>query len=245
MKIIKASIRKILHRNACINRVCKAVSRIKLNVNYKKMNRKEIFTQIYKSNMWGGDGYYSGSGSHDNKYVLPYCEMINAFIRENNIKTVMDLGCGDFNIGAKIASSEINYIGVDIFEDLIQSNILQYGSEIISFVCKDIVSDELPEADLCLIRQVLQHLDNKAVSDVLEKVKKYRFVIITECRTEKDDAVGFNWDIPSGANTRRTLQSGLYFEEKPFNCPNKVLLKLPYATDDSYKSEMVSCLLMH
>jgi len=29
------------------------------------------------------------------------------------------------------------------------------------FLCLDIISDELPDGDLCLLREVLQHLSNR------------------------------------------------------------------------------------
>jgi hypothetical protein len=38
----------------------------------------------------------------------------------------------------------------------------------------------LPEAELIVVRQVLQHLDNKSIATILEKCKKYKYALITE-----------------------------------------------------------------
>ena len=59
---------------------------------------EKSFTEIYKTNHWGHDGNneYNGSSGpgseiHNN---IPYIIFLENFITEQNIQSVVDLGCG-------------------------------------------------------------------------------------------------------------------------------------------------------
>ena len=142
---------------------------------------QEVFSEIYEKNLWGGTKGepYSGPGSRYAPAEL-YVKTVIEFILTNGISTVLDLGCGDFAIGKKIAAVCSNYIGVDIVPKLIERNTRLFGSDRIRFACLDITNETLPDAQLCLIRRVLQHLSNEEISNVLAKVQKYPHLIITE-----------------------------------------------------------------
>ena len=66
------------------------------------MNKNiKIFTKIYETKKWGeinGKGT-SGNGSSIEVTGTEYNPFIKNFIKENNIRTVVDLGCGDFVCG--------------------------------------------------------------------------------------------------------------------------------------------------
>ena len=125
---------------------------------YSQLSIEEAFTQTYRSQLWGrieGDEFFSGDGSLD-KFAAPYVEWLTRFITEHDIRTVVDLGCGDFRIGQRICSAiSVNYVGVDIVSELIAYNQSRFGSESVSFKCANILDDELPNGELCLIREVL------------------------------------------------------------------------------------------
>lgn len=198
---------------------------------------------IYTVILLGGEGvFYSGEGSHTDSYIIPYCNLIREFISSHkDIKRVTDLGCGDFNVASKWITDDIYYTGVDIVPGLIAHNEKQYASEHVRFMCLDIVEDELPDGDLCLIRQVLQHLSNSDIAKVLAKLKKYKYIIITESVTPKEKATSFNADIQTGNHTRMIAYSGLYLDEPPFSLKTETLLRIPYITEEN--SELVSILL--
>ena len=111
---------------------------------------------------------------------------------------------------------------------MIESHKKNFSSEHVNFMCLDIVEDELPDGDLCLIRQVLQHLNNNDIAKILEHCRKYKYVIITEHVTVKSKARNFNIDIHEGHQYRITLASGVYLEEAPFNIKLENLLIIPY-----------------
>ena len=148
---------------------------------------REVFTKIYMEDRWrpagsnqcGSDKFYSGPGSGD-ATASPYIDCVNAFIASHQVRSVVDLGCGDFRVGRRIAQDGISYTGVDIVEPLIQAHQERFASDSIQFRCLDVVSDPLPEGDLCLVREVLQHLSNKQILAILAKLRSFKWVIVTE-----------------------------------------------------------------
>src|SRR5262249_6315737 len=86
-----------------------------------------------------------------------------------------------------------------------------------------------PDADLCLIRQVMQHLSNREISRLLKKTRKYAYVIVAEHQSEID--VTPNIDIQHGHATRVDLHgSGVYLDKPPFSVPVRQLAETGCAT---------------
>ncbi len=177
----------------------------------------EIFGEIYKDNRWGGTqgSYCSGSGSTV-EHAEQYAHVVNQFISEHNVRLVVDLGCGDFRIGARLIDAGVRYTGVDIVANLIDTNRRQYGSDRVRFECLDIIAGELPDGDLCLIRQVLQHLSNEQIGKVLKNVERYRYVIVTEHYPAAGALREKNLDKPCGEDVRIYDGSAVYLEAPPF-----------------------------
>src|SRR5687768_17448374 len=199
-------------------RSLKPVWRSLKHVRNRKLSVKEVFTRIYDTNEWGGrKGHFcSGSGSSDHHARL-YATMVKAFIAERNIRTLVDLGCGDFVVGRELQVPGVKYIGVDIVEQLVEHNNRNFGSGEISFLCLDIIADHLPDADLCLVRQVLQHLSNSQIDAVLRKIGKYRYALVTEHYPAPSVAVVPNKDKPHGGDTRVVDGSAVFLDLPPFN----------------------------
>lgn len=189
-----------------------AVKKIK-----KPWPTKEAMQQIYDQNLWGGeDGFYSGLGSHDPAVVEPYIETVKTFLATFETPlSVVDLGCGDFNVGKELVPYSKNYIGVDIVSDLIERNKAMFQLDNLEFYSLDIARDELPAGDIVIIRQVLQHLSNDEVKQVVEKLYNYKYVLLTEHLPEGEFEP--NKDIISGQGIRLKKGSGLDLLKPPFN----------------------------
>ncbi|MDO6740562.1 MULTISPECIES: class I SAM-dependent methyltransferase [Polaribacter] len=174
--------------------------------------------QIYDLNLWGGNKteFYSGFGSHHPELVQPYRDMVKSFLTSFDVPlTVLDLGCGDFNIGKELYKYSKNYIAIDIVEDLINYNTEKYKEDNLEFRCLDIAKDNLPKADCVIIRQVLQHLSNAEVESILNKLSNYKYLILTEHLP--NGIFEPNKDIISGQGIRIKKQSGLDILKPPFN----------------------------
>jgi len=179
---------------------------------------KKAMEQVYEMNLWGSNTskFYSGEGSHNADIVLPYINAIASFLNPfNKSLTICDLGCGDFNVGKELVKYANKYIAIDIVTELINYNKEKFKEDNLEFHCLDIAVANLPFADCVLLRQVLQHLSNNEVKDVVKKILKFKYVILTEHLPEG----GFipNKDIISGQGIRLKKQSGLDLLAPPFN----------------------------
>ena len=183
---------------------------------------REVFTEIYDKGKWGASvsGFCSGAGSSTESVMRPYVQMITEYLQSaGRGKTVVDLGCGDLEIGKRLIPWCSRYIGVDVVPALIGKHALACWGEHVRFLCLDIVGEELPDGDICLLRQVLQHLSNQQIAAVLPKLRKYEVTFITEHYPSRDVGVIPNKDIVHGSRVRAHEGSGAYFDKPPFNIP--------------------------
>ncbi len=98
-------------------------------------------------------------------------KFVNSFLIDKKLKSIIDLGCGDFNVGKNIYKHVNKYFAFDIVPDLIKTNKKKFNDKKIIFECKNFIDETLPKADVVIIRQVLQHLDNKSIIKILDKIK--------------------------------------------------------------------------
>lgn len=179
---------------------------------------KDVMNQIYEMNLWGGKDFdfYSGIGSHDPKIIDPYLKALITFLKSYNTPLVIcDLGCGDFNIGKHLTTYSKKYIAIDIVENLIKRNKNLYKGHNLEFYCLDIINDKLPSGDCIILRQVLQHLSNKDIQEVIKKITVNKYIILTE-HIPLGNFVS-NKDIISGQGIRLKQNSGVNILEPPFN----------------------------
>jgi SAM-dependent methyltransferase len=135
----------------------------------------------------------------------------------------VDLGCGDFRVGRQLLPLCSSYIGIDIVKPLVRSNQEKHGSSTIQFEHLDIVNDELPDGDVCFVRQVLQHLSNDQIVQIIQKLKKYKWVFITEHYPSDNNKIKPNLDKAHGGDIRLYNNSAVYLAEPPFSLPNELL----------------------
>jgi SAM-dependent methyltransferase len=150
------------------------------------------------------------------------------------------LGCGDFNVGKQLVPFTQKYVAVDIVADLIEYNRKTFKTENLEFLCLDIATADLPTADCVLLRQVLQHLSNAEVHQIVEKLAQYKYVILTE-HLPLGDFVP-NVDILSGQGIRLKKQSGISLNDQPFNFTFKEEKQLVSALSKDGKGIVVTTL---
>ena len=188
---------------------------------------EQVFTEIYENSKWGGarGEFCSGPGTVDEQVVAAYVAMVfeEALREQFQNLTFVDLGCGDFRVGSQLRPLSSRYIGADIVEPLVRHNQKTYGDTVTEFVHVNIVDDALPDGDVCFVRQVLQHLANSQVASVLEKLKKYRWVFITEHYPTDNSRIRPNLDKVHGGDVRIYKNSGVYLSEPPFSLPSQAL----------------------
>lgn len=163
---------------------------------------QEVFSEIYQNGVWGRNGQgqgISGMGSVPENAV-PYLDMLQKFIAEHQIRSVVDVGCGDWELSKVLNWGSIEYYGYDAAEAVIQNNKVKYGTPRIHFQCCDAIHTDLPKADLLICKDVLQHLPNSYIHDFIAKLGNYKFCLITnDIAYEKGFRKHTNKDIPMGS----------------------------------------------
>jgi len=150
---------------------------------------KTEFTNIYNTNKWikgSGSGSYIENTKEYNKYIIN-------FIRSNSVKSVLDLGCGDWQSSYLIYENlpNIDYTGIDCVESVIENNKIKYPTY--KFLCFDFVNqlEVIKNSDLIILKDVLQHLELEDIYKLLDYIVtkiSYKFIIITNySKQSKDD----------------------------------------------------------
>ena len=209
----------------------------------RKKTTEEIFTDIYRQNTWGGDKgtFYSGTGTA-NPNTSIYLDHLIAFIKKNNIRKILEIGCGDFSLMKQVTGQvTVDYTGGDVVEGLIHHHQSAFQNKNTRFIHLNAINDELPAADLVIIRQVLQHLSNAQIKKILNKLSCFKYVLITEHVPITAD-VEYNLDKIAGPHIRMRVNSGVFIEKPPFNMQNTRVL-FEYRQDDKVKNKMVPAVI--
>lgn len=188
---------------------------------FNGLSRSDAFDLIYMRGTWGDDGSglpYSGTGSRDEYIAGTWVEMVNAFLEALPSSNVVDLGCGDYSVGSRLVCD--SYIGCDVSEVAIASNRKRFPG--VKFRKLDFVDGPLPEGDVGIVRQVLQHLDNASIGKFVRRALPYKYLIVTEGIPEGEFTP--NRDKPTGPNIRLPNGSGVVLSKPPFNFPFRPIL---------------------
>lgn len=215
----------------------------------RNRSNKEIFSKIYDTHQWGGEGgedFYSGEGTYF-KDIQVYIDAVYSFIKENNVKTVCEIGCGDFNVtGALLKRVDVDYTGLDVVPSLIDHLNKNYQTEKIHFLCLDASSPKakIPQVDLCIIRQVLQHLSNKSILKILENTKHIPNLLITEHLPVNPGEINGDKVTNGYIRLQNKIPSGVYLDQAPFSkIIKKDLLNLPL-DDKNHIGEIIRAKLV-
>lgn len=185
------------------------------NMKFRNMKTDEVFTKIYKSNHWTSNESISGKGSELNQTSNLISELNNLII-DFNITSILDIPCGDFNWMQKVNLENINYLGADIVEELINQNKFKYEqSEKLKFCVLNLISDPLPKCDLIIVRDCLVHLSNVDINNAIQNIKlsgaKYLLSTTFVNHKRNHDIVTGNW-------------RAINLQEKPYNFSIPVLI---------------------
>jgi hypothetical protein len=188
----------------------------------KRQDLAGVFGRIYAGGDWGGKegSFYSGDGSHYPELVAPYVAATRAYVKTlPRPRRIVDLGCGDFNVGREFLDLADEYVAADVVEELIERNRVEFRQPNLRFETLNIVRDRLPDGNIVFVRQVFQHLGNVHIAAVLRKLRKYPHWIITEHLPCGSDFTP-NVDKPPGRNIRLDApeagDSGVVLTAPPF-----------------------------
>ncbi|WP_353567763.1 class I SAM-dependent methyltransferase [Haloferula sargassicola] len=161
----------------------------------------------------------------------PYIEAVDDWIKRHSAQswTAVDLGCGDFQVGSRLFDRFDRYVAVDIVPSLIEAHRSNPAYQGVDFRCVDAIADSLPEGDVIFVRQVLQHLSNQEIAEILPKLKKFRYAIVSEHLPSEQTLRRKNLDKVHGGEIRLVKGSGVYLDAPPFSleyCTAELLLEV-------------------
>lgn len=142
---------------------------------------EEAFTQIYNTGEWGRDRFgegTSGSGSLP-ETTEPYRFFVQQFIDQHQIQSVVDMGCGDWSFSQLMNWENINYMGFDVVKSVIEKNQAKFTQPNIHFYHGDVLTTDLPPADLLICKDVLHHLCNEDISSFILQLPNFKYCLIT------------------------------------------------------------------
>ena len=163
---------------------------------WASLSPADVFIDIYKANRWHDSESRSGTGSN-----LEQTETIRrelpALFRRYNVRTLLDIPCGDFAWMSQIDLAQVDYLGGDIVPDLIAQNTAKYGSPHVAFKVCDIITDRLPPADMLLVRDCFVHLSfsdaRRAIVNVMQSHVRYLLSTTFPEVTRNRDIVTGEW----------------------------------------------------
>ena len=159
-------------------------------------NITNIFNRIYEKKLWSiKDDPLSGEGSSLTA-TKETVKILDGVIKKYNIKSMYDSACGDMTWMPIVLKNNpgLKYIGGDVSEYIININkkredLKEYEFRVIDFT-KDNISN-IPNVDLILCRDVLQHLDIKRVMNGLNNFSNSgsKFLLATNyLKTTKENS---------------------------------------------------------
>jgi SAM-dependent methyltransferase len=128
------------------------------------------FRAHYLDKGWSDKESVSGGGSTLAATSI-LRERLPGILDAYNIRSIVDVPCGDFNWMKEVHLDDRSYVGLDIVAELIQADIARYQSDKIKFVCSDMLKDPIPMSDLVICRDCLVHYSYDFIFLALKNIK--------------------------------------------------------------------------
>jgi len=157
----------------------------------------EAFEKVYTIGLWGEDENGRGTSGYGSEpaFNTEYIKFMRDFIIRNNIKTVVDIGCGDWQFSNDIYKDmDLTYYGYDCVKRVIEENKERYN-HIHKYHFKHINGDNILDnikttMDLLVLKDVIQHWPNEEIVEFLNEIKKninFKYALFTNDHTSKEN----------------------------------------------------------
>lgn len=141
-----------------------------------RLSSEKVFDDIYEHDKWG---FGSGHGSLP-AATKSYRFFLQNFLTNNDIKSVVDFGCGDWQFSKYINWDNVDYLGLETVSSLVEGNQEKYSKANIRFAKSPNDFSKIPKADLLIVKDVLQHLESEQIKDFANKVlRNFHYALIT------------------------------------------------------------------
>ena len=207
----------------------------KINVTQKinDPEYKKVFSDFYDNYSFGGSSESRSGGGSTLDATENLRKDIVKLVNEKDIKSVIDIPCGDFNWMKEVVFRFDTYLGGDIVPKCIKENNERYSNSRIKFIEFDIMNDKIPNGDLLIVRDVIGHFPledgKKIVSNILNSNCKY---LLATTWYNLNDKTYYNKH--ENYNVEYGRWYALNLMSKPFNFPEPERIIEEEAKIDGY-----------
>lgn len=189
----------------------------------KSLNKK--FTQVFEKNLFHGEDSLSGEGSN-HLQTKELAEGLPKLLKKFQIKSILDVPCGDFHWMQNVALDDIHYTGADIVDNMVAQLQMKYSSSKRTFVTFDLAEQIPPNIDAIFSRDLFVHLSTAEIRRALRNISvsnsKYFFTTtFTNNRKYRD--------LP--LVSRGIAWRPINFQNAPFNFPKPLEILVENCTE--------------
>jgi hypothetical protein len=198
----------------------------------------ELFNNEYKEDYKGWNKHcivngkvetYSGPGSllSNTENLI---ENLQEFIKDNEIKSIIDVPCGDFNYMKEVDLEGIDYKGYDVSFNAIE-RCKKYKKDNINFEVLDATKDSLPYADLIICKDLFLHLSLDNISLILKNIIDSKCKYFATSRYEGGS---------KGNNSNSSAQARpIEVTKDPFNFDYPIVSQFRYTIKSNLRDEII------
>ena len=184
---------------------------------HASLELEKTFTNIYENDGWGGG---SGPGS-DQKNAKPYLKILQDYVDAKDIKTIYDLGCGDWRLTSTITIDDSkSYYGYDVVKSVVDENREKYHKPNVSFYhIAKLHEFEDKKGDLLIVKDVIQHWPNKEVEFFIDRIlPNFKYALIVNDYSSSNSNSNINYGGCRAIN----------LEHAPFNMGDQLSILTDY-----------------
>ena len=161
-----------------------------------RYSASDAFRHIYQTNLWAGPESPSGLGA-GRRQTETVRAALSGLLAELEVRTLLDLPCGDFNWMALVSLGAVHYVGGDLLLEHVESNLRRFQAPNRTFLVLDITHSPLPASELLLCRDCFVHLSFADIMRALTNIKRsqisYLFTTTFVAQNTNEDILTGDW----------------------------------------------------
>lgn len=135
------------------------------------------FSTNYQRSIWGNG---SGGGSALKPGTAKYIGFLQSFIKQNAVRSIVDVGGGDWQFTRYLDLNGSDYVGIDVVQSVIDRNVESFTRPGVQFAALDILGRyTMPDCDLAICKDVIQHLSDDSALVLISRFRKAKWVVLT------------------------------------------------------------------
>lgn len=152
----------------------------------------------------------SGAGSTA-KFTEQLRPMLSQLMRRVGVKRFVDAPCGDFAWMQHVDLDGIDYIGIDIIDEIIANNNSRFAKSGRVFQVADLTNDKLPAGDLIMCRDLILHLPEVNIIQLLRNFadSDFKWILISSYLNVENRDI----PIPGAARPVNLTKAPFHFPE--------------------------------